>query len=146
MSTDATLDRLVQVSPHFTRSVLLVCGRAEALASYIFTPTGGDVFGRIAAALRGEGPVRPWSLTGRYGTGKSAFANFIAQVLAGDDMPFANKLSAFWLRVTKRFTTRFLARAHRCQGKWRAFALCFLTGSRRSICKFLADGHSPQLL
>src|SRR5262249_31133017 len=82
-----TLDQLVVVSPRFTRSVALVRDfrRVNALEGYILTPTGRDVLRRLADALRGEWPTRAWSLTGPYGSGKSAFALLVAQLLAGEE-------------------------------------------------------------
>lgn len=87
MTDDPTLDRLIAVGPRFARSVALArdAGRRDALDGYILTPTGRDVLGRLADALRGETPTRAWSLTGPYGSGKSACALFAAQLLAGDD-------------------------------------------------------------
>src|SRR5205085_1166241 len=51
---------------------------------YILTPTGHDVLRRLAQALQGDSTTRAWSLTGPYGSGKSAFALFVAQLLAGE--------------------------------------------------------------
>lgn len=87
MTDSPTLDTLISVSPRFARSVSLArdAGRADALDGYIFTPTGRDVLRRLAEAMRGESPTRAWSLTGPYGSGKSAFALFAAQLLAGEE-------------------------------------------------------------
>src|SRR5207253_2332703 len=75
------LDTLISVNTRFTRSVSLVrdAGLPDALRGYILTPTGRDVLHRLADALRGESATRAWSLTGPYGSGKSAFALFAAQ-------------------------------------------------------------------
>jgi hypothetical protein len=82
-----TLDKLVAVSPRFARSISLVrdAHRPDALEGYVFTPTGRDVLRRLADALRGDSATRAWSLTGPYGSGKSAFALFTAQLLSGDE-------------------------------------------------------------
>ncbi len=84
--TNPTLDKLIVVSPRFARSVSLArdADRSEALDGYILTPMGRDVLGRLAAGLRGESSTRAWSLTGPFGSGKSAFALFTAQVLTGE--------------------------------------------------------------
>src|SRR5208283_2038093 len=86
MSDFPTLDNLVVVSPRFARSVSLVRDaiRSDALDGYILTPTGRAILRRLADALRGETSTRAWSLTGPYGSGKSAFALVAAQVLAGE--------------------------------------------------------------
>src|SRR5262249_21685481 len=87
MSDSPTLDSLVVVSPRFARSVALVrdAHRADALDGYILTPTGRDILRRLADALRGRSSTRAWSLTGPYGSGKSAFALFAAQLLTGEE-------------------------------------------------------------
>lgn len=87
MSESPPLDQLVAVSPRFARSVPLVRDARDAQASdgYILTTAGRDVLGRLAAALRGESATRAWSLTGPYGSGKSAFALFAAQLLGGEE-------------------------------------------------------------
>ncbi len=56
---------------------------ADALEGYILTPVGRDVLHRLFSALSGVSSTRAWSLTGPYGTGKSSFALFAAQLLAG---------------------------------------------------------------
>jgi len=87
MSDSPTLDKLVVVSPRFARSVSLVrdAHRHDAIDSYILTPTGRDVLRRLADALSGDSSTRAWSLTGPYGSGKSAFALFAAQLLTGEE-------------------------------------------------------------
>ncbi len=89
MTDRPTLDALVTVTPRFARSVSLTrdAGRPDALAGYVLTPNGRAVFSRLAAALRGESSTRSWSVTGPYGSGKSALSLLIAQSLAGDDKP-----------------------------------------------------------
>ncbi len=82
-----TLDQCFTVSPRYTRSIALVrdAHNPDALDGYILTPTGRDVLHRLADAVRGHSSARAWSLTGPYGSGKSAFALFAAQLLAGDE-------------------------------------------------------------
>lgn len=77
---------LVTVGQRFARSVALArdAHRTDALDGYILTPTGRDVLGRLTSALRGETLTRAWSITGPYGSGKSALALLAAQTLAGD--------------------------------------------------------------
>jgi hypothetical protein len=59
--------------------------RPDALDGYILTPTGREVLGRLADALRRESSARSWSLTGQYGSGKLALALLVAQLLGGPD-------------------------------------------------------------
>lgn len=85
MGNEHALAGLVTVRPRFSRSVSLPrdWGRDDSLDGYILTPSGRDILGRFAASLRGESPTRAWSLTGPYGSGKSAFSLFLSQLLGG---------------------------------------------------------------
>lgn len=51
-------------------------GHGPALAGYQVTSKGCEILGRFIQALKGE-RISAWSLTGPYGMGKSAFANFL---------------------------------------------------------------------
>lgn len=86
MSDALPLHQIVTVNARFARSISLVRDfeSQNALNGYILTPIGRDLLGRVGMALRGESATRAWSLTGAYGSGKSAFALFVAQLLAGD--------------------------------------------------------------
>ena len=79
------LSKLISIAPRYTRSVSLTrdWDNPSALDGYILTPCGRDALGRIAHALKGDSQARAWSLTGPYGSGKSAFALFLAEVLCG---------------------------------------------------------------
>ena len=80
-----TYSNLIEVNPRFTRSVSITRDFAnpDALQGYLLTPVGEAVLGRIAAALREEPETgtKAWSLTGPYGSGKSAFGLLVAQAL-----------------------------------------------------------------
>jgi hypothetical protein len=79
------LNKLFSVAPRYTRSISLErdLENAQAMAGYILTPTGHDLLTRIARMLDGEPSQRAWTLTGPYGSGKSAFALFLATLLGG---------------------------------------------------------------
>src|SRR5438477_9542012 len=82
---DVRLSRIVTVRSRFTRSVSLPRDweRPDALDGYILTPSGRGILERLISSLDGTSPARAWSLTGPYGSGKSAFALFAGQVLGG---------------------------------------------------------------
>src|ERR1700758_2594337 len=87
MRVSPTLRKLGPVTPRFDCSLSLVrdAQRKDALEGYILTPTGRDVLRRLADALRGDTSTRAWSLTGPYGSGKSAFALLTARLLSGEE-------------------------------------------------------------
>lgn len=78
-----TLDSFVQVSGRFRRSINLErdAGHQESLKGYILTPSVRSSLDRFLAALQTPGRERAWTLTGPYGSGKSAFAVFLTNLL-----------------------------------------------------------------
>ncbi len=78
------LSDVVSVRGRFHRSVNLPGDwrRDTDLSDYVATPTIRDLAGRIVAELEDPRGTRSWSITGPYGTGKSAFALFLADLLA----------------------------------------------------------------
>ena len=146
MSDAVTLDSLVVVSGRFTRSVSLVrdAHRPEALDGYILTPKGRDVLHRLAAALRGESLTRAWSLTGPYGTGKSAFALFAAQLLSGAEWVRhqARKLLA---SADSELSERLFGLGGPLLRKAGRLCSVLVTGSRQPLEKALATSLAASL-
>ncbi|MFC6593151.1 hypothetical protein ACFP81_15185 [Deinococcus lacus] len=68
---------------HYLRSIRLEAdlNRAGQIDDYIITPQVRLVLGRVAAALQENGTERAMTLTGPYGTGKSAFALYLSELL-----------------------------------------------------------------
>lgn len=75
---------LVRVRPRYQRSVNLVrdAEAGTSLDGYVVTPLVRSLVRRIGAGLKPDSQARAWSLTGPYGTGKSAFALFLAELLS----------------------------------------------------------------
>ena len=82
---DMRLSEMVEIAPRYTRSVNLERDfeEASAVAGYIITASGSDFLRRIQRVLTGQPAPRAWSITGPYGTGKSAFALFLVNLLSG---------------------------------------------------------------
>lgn len=80
---------LVTVAPRFTRAISLDrdVRLASALDGYVITTTAQSVLSRFARALREPAGHRAWTLTGPYGSGKSAFAVFAANLFGDDANP-----------------------------------------------------------
>lgn len=76
-------------SGRFLRSVRLErdAGHEEALQGYVLTPQARTVLRRILTALDTGGTERAVTLTGPYGTGKSAFALFLTELLRDPSGP-----------------------------------------------------------
>jgi hypothetical protein len=146
MSDSPTLDRLVVVSPRFARSVSLVrdAGRADALEGYILTPTGRDVLRRLTEALRDESPTRAWSLTGPYGSGKSAFALFGAQLLAGEER-VRLETREFLAAADAQLSERLFRQGGPLPKKAGRLCPVLVTGSRQPLDKALASSLAASL-
>lgn len=73
---------LARIRPRYQRSVHLERDQSapDWLEGYVITPLVRSVAARIAGGLTSTS--RSWSLTGPYGTGKSAFALFLSHLLS----------------------------------------------------------------
>lgn len=80
-----SLSQWIRVDTAVARSVNLErdAHDSSVLQRFQVTPVASATLHRLADALNGEG-VSAWSLTGPYGTGKSAFANFLLSLMCGE--------------------------------------------------------------
>ena len=87
----ARLVNFVEVERRFRRSVNLArdAGSPAALDGYIVTPAICRALAQVADGLSEEGGDRAWSLVGPYGSGKSALAVFLADLLSPSASPGA---------------------------------------------------------
>ena len=78
------LTRWVSLDKAKARSINLErdAGDTQFLRRFRITPLVSDVLKRLGEALEGE-KINAWSLTGPYGTGKSAFCNFLLSLFCG---------------------------------------------------------------
>ena len=78
------LSALVHTPQRYLRSVHLErdASSEDALDGYVLSAQARQVLGRIGDGLRHGEICRAWTLTGPYGSGKSAFALFLAELLA----------------------------------------------------------------
>jgi hypothetical protein len=146
MAGTSPLSEHVLVSPRFTRSVALLRDfhSTEALDGYILTPTGRGVLHRLADALRGESSSRAWSLTGPYGSGKSAFALFVAQLLGGSDQT-GKAARSFLQEQDPALWERFFGASSPLARRTRRLVPVLVSGSREPLEKALARGLARSL-
>ena len=80
---NVSLSDLFQIRGRFQRSVHLERDfyTENALDGYILTATAREMLSRVVATLENQTTSKAWSLTGPYGSGKSAFALFSAKLL-----------------------------------------------------------------
>ena len=82
------LSNLYGVKGRFRRSVHLerdFYTKEKVLDGYILTVTAREMLSRVILTLENEATSKAWSLTGPYGSGKSAFALFTAKLLGDSD-------------------------------------------------------------
>lgn len=81
----AVMQNLVTVRGRFHRSVQISrdWDTSGDLNDYLVTPTGRSLTQWVLEELGRDKGIRAWSVTGPYGTGKSAFALFLAKLLGG---------------------------------------------------------------
>ena len=89
MNKTIPLSKLFHVASRFHRSVHLERDfyGENALEGYVLTVTAREILQRVIAALDNELTSKAWTLTGPYGSGKSAFALFTAKLLGDSESP-----------------------------------------------------------
>lgn len=144
------LHELVSVRARYSRSVNLErdLDLPQATEGYLPTPRALNVLARIARASLEEHAVRAWSVTSVYGTGKSAFAQFLAALFAPTKSPL-RRLASRILRETigavdpgdgeQSVLARFL-RGVPADGYIRAVATCRREPIGSTIIRALARG------
>ena len=82
--TQQALSNYFSLNRRYSRSVNLErdCEIPESILGYILTERATDVLQRILTAITKSKSTRAWTLTGVYGTGKSAFAHYLAALFA----------------------------------------------------------------
>lgn len=77
----------IKVKRRYTRSVNLERDLevADSVKGYIVTPNAQNLIGRFIDALTTPNAVRAWTITGVYGTGKSAFAHFLTSLCSAKE-------------------------------------------------------------
>ncbi len=100
------LNQLVTVRGRFHRSVSLTRDweRGRDLSEYIATPAVQGIAEQILSEIREPAGTRAWSITGPYGTGKSAFALFLADLLCSSKAshPVGQELQSAHLKRRQR--------------------------------------------
>lgn len=81
------LSNLVRIRGRFTRSVNLERDffSLAGVDGYILTTNSRMTLRRVAEGLTKPGGARAWTLTGPFGSGKSAFALYLANLLTGNE-------------------------------------------------------------
>ncbi len=136
------LSTIVRVGSRFGRSVNIERDFDEqvSLNGYVLTTTARAALHRIAQAQVDASSSRAWTLTGPYGSGKSAFALFAAKALStscSDEAEFARQLIK--IQDKELWHSFFDGRRKRALGHE---GLCpvLVSGSREPLSKALLRG------
>jgi len=97
--TKQPLSQYFSLNRRYSRSINLErdLELPNSVVGYIPTKRAVDALRRVLAAITGNQPTRAWTLTGVYGTGKSAFAHYLASLCA----PETNQMRHYALKIAK---------------------------------------------
>ena len=118
------LSDIFHVKGRFRRSVHLERDfyRENAIDGYVLTATAREMLSRVISTLENVSSSKAWSLTGPYGSGKSAFALFAAKLLGDLNSPTAQQalevLQQGDLSLYERFINTNGNGEQTCSGFW----------------------------
>ena len=84
MNTKIKLSEYTKIKRRYTRSVNLERDLEinDSILGYVLTPRTIEILGRFSRSFNTSNTNRAWTVTGVYGTGKSAFAHFLTALCA----------------------------------------------------------------
>jgi hypothetical protein len=122
----------------FARSVHLErdYSQPQSLIGYQVTAGARRVLGRIAPARYDDAAARAWTLTGPYGTGKSALALFAAHLLAPQRVPGSTEARQLLQQSAPELASGILGPGRAITNLWPVV----ITGSREPLSLALLRG------
>ena len=141
MNKEIPLSDIFHVTSRFRRSVHLERDfyAENSLDGYVVTVTARETLRRLISALENHASSKAWSLTGPYGSGKSAFALFAAKLLGDADSPATQEASRLLENGDVLLWNQFADARARCQ-KQRGFCPVLISGERAPITIALLRG------
>lgn len=141
MNKQTPLSDIFHVSSRFRRSVHLERDfyAENSLDGYVVTVTAREMLRRLISALENPSSSKAWSLTGPYGSGKSAFALFAAKLFGDLESPATLQASRLLENGDILLWNRFAdVRDSRLKG--RGFCPVLISGERAPITLALLRG------
>lgn len=140
------ISEFVNVVPRYLRSVNLSLdgNRTESCDGYIVTENSAQALERICSGLLENNGQRAFTLIGPYGTGKSAFAVFLSQLLSAE-----NSVAK---RTIKLVTSVHSALGKQVElvrtagGKHKGFLVTAITARRRPISQLILEALAQSVL
>ena len=132
---------LIGIAPRYARSINIErdAGSASALDGYIVTATAHRTLQRITGALGDDLSHRAWTITGPYGSGKSAFALFLANVLGFPAIDGPRKARAILKAQHPATHKELFERKHRGRVEKVGFCSVLVSGSAGPLLPAIAD-------
>ena len=139
MNKTIPLSKLFHITSRFHRSVHLERDfyTKNALDGYVLTVTARETLRRVIAALDNESTSKAWTLTGPYGSGKSAFALFTAKLLGDSKSPTTQGAANLLKHGDKSLWHQFISLDLH---KDRKFCSVLISGERSPITLALLRG------
>ena len=139
MNNTIPLSELFHITSRFHRSVHLERDfyGENPLEGYVLTVTAREILQRLIATLEGELTSKAWSLTGPYGSGKSAFALFAAKLLGDSESPTTQAAMKLLKHGDESLWDQFIGLDRHGQ---RGFCPILISGERSPITLALLRG------
>jgi hypothetical protein len=115
---------------------------AEAVEGYILTDRAVDALRRILASMFGRKRTTAWTLTGVYGTGKSAFVHFLTSLVGPSPSPARQAAMAIARQSLGADSREYVALEGKLpsQGLFRAYATARREPLRHTLVRALDQG------
>ena len=141
MNTEIPLSEIFHVSSRFRRSVHLERDfyAENSLDGYVVTVTARETLRRLISARENPSASKAWSLTGPYGSGKSAFALFAAKLVGNPDSPATKQALNLLERGDESLWNQFVV-VCTSRPKERGFCPVLISGERAPITIALLRG------
>lgn len=132
---------LISIAPRYARSINIErdIGSASALDGYIVTATAHRTLLRIAGALGDDLSHRAWTITGPYGSGKSAFALFLANLLGFPFLDSGRKAKGILKEQHPASYKDLFERKHRGRVEKIGFCSVLVSGSAGPLLPAIAE-------
>ena len=136
------LSDIFHVKGRFHRSVHLERDfyTENALDGYILTVTAREMLSRVASTLENNATSKAWSLTGPYGSGKSAFALFAAKLLGDPDAPITQQALDVLRNGDAQLYKRFMSTNGHGKRQLSGFCSVLISGERAPLSLSLLRG------
>ncbi len=138
---------LISVVPRFTRSVNLErdAPSTDSTRGYLLTSTAQAVLERLGLSLSMGMGQRSWTITGPYGSGKSAFALYLAHLVGPPDLPQAKAARALLKEQAPHLQAAFLDRRTKSAVLREGYLPILVSGAPEPIVPAILRAASAQV-